>query len=101
MARERYIVDRHTGELIPINEYAAIKAARGEAGSGIQIVKDIEPFKSVVDGSIIGSRRDKREHMKVHGLIEVGNERIGRARNSIDMPDVRRDLADSFQGRRD
>jgi hypothetical protein len=35
---------------------------------------DIKPYRSMVDGSMIGSRSMHREHLKAHGCIEVGNE---------------------------
>lgn len=38
------------------------------------IMGDIQPYKSMVDGSIIGSRSVHREHLRAHGCIEVGNE---------------------------
>lgn len=47
------------------------KAAKGS----LQIVKDIDPYKSVITGEVIGGRRQHREHLKSHGCIEVGNER--------------------------
>lgn len=38
------------------------------------VVKDIQPYRSMVDGSIINSRSTHREHLRAHGCIEVGNE---------------------------
>lgn len=35
---------------------------------------DIKPYRSMIDGSIIGSRSKHREHLRAHGCIEVGNE---------------------------
>lgn len=40
----------------------------------LQIVRDIQPYQSMVDGSRITSRSRHREHLKAHGCIEVGNE---------------------------
>lgn len=40
-----------------------------------QIMRDIEPFVNVaVDGAEISSRSHKREMMKRHSLVEVGND---------------------------
>lgn len=39
------------------------------------IMRDIDPFISPVTDEVIGGRRQKREHMREHGLEEVGNER--------------------------
>jgi hypothetical protein len=41
---------------------------------GHQIMLDIQPYKSMVDGSMITSRSKHREHLRQHNCIEVGNE---------------------------
>lgn len=41
---------------------------------GLQIMKDIEPYKNVVDGRVIGGRRQHKEFLKSNGFVEVGNE---------------------------
>ncbi len=38
------------------------------------IMRDVEPFRSPVDRSIIGSRSELREHNKRNGVFQVGNE---------------------------
>lgn len=38
------------------------------------IIPDIQPYRSMIDGSIISSRSHHRRHLKEHGCIEVGNE---------------------------
>ncbi len=38
------------------------------------IAPDIQPYKSMVDGSLITSRSHHREHLRQHGCIEVGND---------------------------
>jgi hypothetical protein len=40
------------------------------------VAPDLQPFRSVVDGSVINSRSDRREHMRRHNLIEVGDAPI-------------------------
>lgn len=40
------------------------------------IIGDIEPYKSVIDGSVISGRRQHRDHLRAHGCIEVGNEKL-------------------------
>ena len=42
--------------------------------SGPMLMKDIQPYRSMADGSIITSRSKHREHLKAHNCIEVGNE---------------------------
>ena len=41
---------------------------------GYQIMLDIQPYKSMVDGSMITSRSKHREHLRKHNCIEIGNE---------------------------
>lgn len=47
-----------------------------DAGRGLQVIGDIEPYQSVVTKEVIGGRRQHREHLRQHGLIERGNERM-------------------------
>lgn len=66
MARMRWI--QIDGELIPADE-----VTYRESNAPI-IMGDIQPYQSMIDGSIIESRSSHREHLKRHGMIEVGNE---------------------------
>lgn len=60
--------------------------------NGIQVIKDIEPFQNVaVDGKMIGGRRQKRDMMRAHNLVEVGNEYGGLKREA---PETYRQQAD-------
>lgn len=47
-----------------------------DAQSGPQVIRDIDPYKSMVDGSMITSRSEHREHLKRHNCFEVGNEKM-------------------------
>ena len=38
------------------------------------VMADIQPSRSMVTGEEIGSRSAHREHLKRHGLVEIGNE---------------------------
>ncbi len=38
------------------------------------VMGDIQPYRSMIDGSMIESRSKHRAHLKQHGCIEVGNE---------------------------
>ena len=42
--------------------------------TGISIIPDIKPYRSMITGEMITSRSKHREHLKQHGCIEVGNE---------------------------
>jgi hypothetical protein len=63
------VAEYQGGELV----YCAPKFSE-EAPKSFQVLPDIAPYKSMVDGSEITSRSRHREHLKAHGLIEVGNE---------------------------
>jgi len=41
---------------------------------GPMIMKDISPYRSMIDGSEITSRSRHREHLRAHNCIEIGNE---------------------------
>ncbi len=47
-----------------------------EGNSAPLVMPDIQPYKSMIDGSTIGSRSYHRDHLKAHGCIEVGNEKM-------------------------
>lgn len=68
--RRRYIQDPKSLQLIPVEDW------RAPASAGIQIIPDIEPYQSMIDGSIISSRSQHRAHLRDHGMIEVGNEKL-------------------------
>ena len=40
------------------------------------VMNDIQPYQSMIDGSMITSRSHHREHLQAHGCIEVGNEKM-------------------------
>lgn len=42
--------------------------------SGLHVMPDIQPYKSMIDGTLITSRSQHRSHLKQHGCIEVGND---------------------------
>lgn len=69
MTRKRFIQSRVPPyDLIPAEEY---EAPRGPVAP--YVVPDIQPYRSMVDGSIVGGRRQHREHLRAHGVVEVGN----------------------------
>jgi putative FmdB family regulatory protein len=38
------------------------------------VIADIQPYQSMIDGSMITSRSEHRRHLKANGCTEVGNE---------------------------
>ncbi len=41
---------------------------------GANVITDIKPYRSMQTGEMITSRSQHREHLKRHGLLEIGNE---------------------------
>jgi hypothetical protein len=67
--RKRYIQNPDPPyELIPEDEY------HRPAQAGFFVVPDIQPYQSMVTGEVIGGRRQHREHLRQHNVVEVGNE---------------------------
>jgi hypothetical protein len=65
---------------------------KGEDRIGLQIMKDIEPYKAVgLPGQpVIGSRRHHKDAMRAHGMVEVGNEKVEKKYEA--PPGLREDL---------
>lgn len=55
------------GELVEKGDYVPEPQAH-------YVMADIQPYRSMVDGRMIQSRSAHREHLRAHGLVEVGNE---------------------------
>lgn len=85
MARQRYIQHPETLELIPAEEYVR------PSSDAPMILGDLQPYKSMITGEMINGRRQHREHLRQHGCIEVGNEKIGQRREvSVDRSALKR-----------
>lgn len=51
------------------------------------VMPDIQPYRSMIDGSVITSRSRHREHLKAHGCVEVGNDSsLNRQKQPIKSP---------------
>lgn len=40
------------------------------------VVRDVEPYRSIVTREMIGGRAQHRDHLKRHDLVELGTERM-------------------------
>lgn len=83
----RYIQDPKTLELVPADEY------RREAPRVHHVMPDIQPYKSMQTGEIIPGRRQHREHLRQHRLIEIGNEPIPAPKPPAKDPGLRDAIA--------
>lgn len=61
------------------------------------VIEDMKAYQSPLDGKWISTRRDHRKHMREHGVIEVGNEKLTRPMTKpYDPKDLKQDLIDTF-----
>lgn len=63
-----YVYDPETGEVVEKKER--------EISRHHNIMSDIQPYQSMIDGRIITSRSHHRTHLREHNCIEVGNEKM-------------------------
>lgn len=59
--RDGQLVEKHLA--VPLQE-----------NTGPFIMGDIQPYKSMINGEVVGSRSRHRALLREHGCIEVGNE---------------------------
>lgn len=51
--------------------------------SGPQVVGDLKPYRSMIDGSIVDGRKRHRDHLKDHGCVEIGNDTSHLSRKAV------------------
>ena len=54
--------------------WQATQAMHARRGDATYVIPDIAGYKSMATGEWIAGRRQHRDHMKQHGLVELGNE---------------------------
>ena len=66
------------------------------------VMGDIQPYQSMVDGTMITSRSQHREMLKKHNLIEIGNEtkHLKPYGEYKPTPGLKEMIADKVYGRR-
>lgn len=68
--RRRYVMIG--GELV---EVSSDYRQEIDAQAAHNIIPDIQPYTSMIDGTQITSRSKHRAHLRAHGCIEVGNDK--------------------------
>ena len=71
------------GEVIYAVEDGVVTVDKRDGESNtrsFQIMPDISPYRSMIDGRIINSRSAHRQHLRDHGMVEVGNDSSLRAK---------------------
>lgn len=77
-------------------------AARGRAiteQQSVTVVRDKSPYYSPIDRTIVDGKSAHREHMKKHGVLEVGDMKLGEYGNADRAPmgSVRSDINRAIQ----
>lgn len=67
--RGSFVWDASTNSMVPKDQYRDTSMTAAP-----MVMGDIQPYQSMATGEMITSRSRHREHLKQHGLIEVGNE---------------------------
>jgi hypothetical protein len=59
------------------------------------VINDIQPYKSMQTGEMITSRSAHKAHLKKHGLIEIGNEKMPERKPEVkyNSEEVKREIA--------
>jgi len=79
---KRRFIQRPDGELVEVDENYI-----PEPRADHHVIGDIQPYRSMVDGTMITSRSHHREHLKQHGCVEVGNDSsLTRQRGPLQSP---------------
>lgn len=93
--RQTWVQDPITHKLIPKDEYQ-----RPADDAGFFVMGDIKPYRSMVTGEMIMGRRQHREHLRQHHVIEVGNEKLTPSAPRVPSRDeYRRAVADVMAGK--
>lgn len=64
------------------------------------VIADIQPYRSMATGEMITSRSHHKNHLKDHGLVEVGNETANKKTSWIEQKSqkdmLRKEIAARF-----
>lgn len=56
------------------------------------VMADMKEYRSPLDGTVVRSRKHHRDHMRKHGVIEVGNEKLKGKNGTYDPSNVRDEI---------
>lgn len=101
------VCGEHKDVFLKLSEYKNLPDCCGEQMQRVIsapfVATDIVPYRSPIDGTIVKSRSDHKAHMRKHGVIEVGNEKLTRPMTKqVDekkhSEDLKRDIAATLSG---
>ena len=86
---------------LSISEYDKLPEHCGEqmqrVFTPLHVIEDTKPYQSPLDGKWISSKSQHRKHMREHGVIEVGNEKLTRPISKPYNPgNIKQDLAEAY-----
>lgn len=71
---------KHTDIFRSLANYDDLPTCCGEVVERVlsapMVIADIQPYQSMATGEWITSRSHHRDHLRAHGLVEVGNDNI-------------------------
>lgn len=70
---------------------ACLTHFKAYSAGGMQIIKDIEPYRSTITQEVIGGRRQHRDHLRAHSCIEIGTEKQ-KPKDRAPPPGLKQDL---------
>jgi hypothetical protein len=90
--RARY---NETGKIYEeIDDVVVLDNRQQEHKASYFVMDDIQPYQSMQTGEMITSRSQHRNHLKQHGLIELGNEKIKETKPiPYNSEEVKREIA--------
>jgi hypothetical protein len=72
---------------LPLSRYKELPQCCGKMVERVIVAPfvaaDIQPYKSMITGEMITSRSQHRAHLKAHGMVEVGNEKLPARKKEI------------------
>lgn len=92
-----YIWDEETKSVLPREEVHA-RRAQQRFGKGGVIIKDIEPYQNIIDGKVIGGRKQHKDFLRAHNMQEVGNEtKHMRPKPYKEAPGIKEAIKESYE----
>lgn len=73
---------------------------QSQPSAGFFVSGDIQPYRSMVTGEMIEGRRQHREHLRLHNVVEVGNSfDTPKPRDAYKPGNLKRTVIDVFNSK--
>ncbi len=84
--------ERAEGEWIDLD-----KLPRRHVSHGPAVIGDVKPFRSMMSGKMITTRRQHRDELRAHGCIEIGTEPVTGSSATRDIEPDHKDIVDDIK----